>query len=77
MLNWKGCGRKQSLQNLKYYPGILLEGLNETIKKRHNSRFPKHDLNQDIRDTKRRCWQPGSEFSGDDDDDDHVAERII
>jgi hypothetical protein len=27
MMNWKGCGRKLSWHNLRYYPGIRLEGL--------------------------------------------------
>jgi hypothetical protein len=26
-MNWKGCGRKKSWPNLRYYPGICLEGL--------------------------------------------------
>jgi hypothetical protein len=28
-MNWKGCGRKL-LSNLRYYPGICLEGLRNT-----------------------------------------------
>jgi hypothetical protein len=31
--NWKGCGRKQSWSNLRYYPGICLEGLRKTTNK--------------------------------------------
>jgi hypothetical protein len=31
MMNWKGCGRKQ-WSNLRYYPGISLEGLRKTTK---------------------------------------------
>jgi hypothetical protein len=30
MMNWKGCGRKRSCSNLRYYPGICLEGLRKT-----------------------------------------------
>jgi hypothetical protein len=29
-MNWKGCGKKQSGPNLRYYPGICLEGLRKT-----------------------------------------------
>jgi hypothetical protein len=31
-MEWKGCGRKRSVPNLRYYPGICLEGLNKTTK---------------------------------------------
>jgi hypothetical protein len=31
-MNWKGYGRKQSWPNLRYYPGICLEGLTKTTK---------------------------------------------
>jgi hypothetical protein len=31
-MNWKGCGRKRSWPNLRYYPGICLEGLRKTTK---------------------------------------------
>jgi hypothetical protein len=31
-MNWKGYGRKQSQPNLRYYPGICLEGLRKTRK---------------------------------------------
>jgi hypothetical protein len=31
-MNWKEYGRKQSWPNLRYYPGICLEGLRETMK---------------------------------------------
>jgi hypothetical protein len=27
IVNWKGCGRKRSWPNSRYYPGIWLEGL--------------------------------------------------
>jgi hypothetical protein len=30
MKNWKGFGRKWSWPNLRYYPGIHLEGLRKT-----------------------------------------------
>jgi hypothetical protein len=32
MMNWKGCGRKRSWPNLRYYTGICLEGLRKTTK---------------------------------------------
>jgi hypothetical protein len=32
MLNWKGCGRKVSCPNLRYYFSICLEGLRKTTK---------------------------------------------
>jgi hypothetical protein len=32
MMNWKGFGRKLSWRNLRYYPGIRLEGLTKTKK---------------------------------------------
>jgi hypothetical protein len=32
MINWEGCGRKWPWPNLRYYPGICLEGLRKTIK---------------------------------------------
>jgi len=32
MMNWKGCERKWSWPNLRYYPGICLEGLRKTTK---------------------------------------------
>jgi hypothetical protein len=32
MMNWKGCGMKWPWSNLKYYPGICLEGLRKTAK---------------------------------------------
>jgi hypothetical protein len=31
-MNWKGCGRKQSWPDLRYYPGICLEGLRKSSK---------------------------------------------
>jgi hypothetical protein len=32
MMNWKGCGRKRSLPNVRYYPRICLEKLSEPRK---------------------------------------------
>jgi hypothetical protein len=32
MMNWKGCERKRSQHNLRYYPGIYLEGLMKITK---------------------------------------------
>jgi hypothetical protein len=31
-MNWKGCGRKRSCPDLRYYPVICLEGLRKTTK---------------------------------------------
>jgi hypothetical protein len=45
-MNLKGCGRKQSWPNLRYYPGIFLEGLRKTTKAlSQDNRFPCQDLN--------------------------------
>jgi hypothetical protein len=44
-MNWKGCGRKRSWPNLRYYPGICL-GLRKTTKNlSQDSRTPGRDLN--------------------------------
>jgi hypothetical protein len=45
-MNWKGCGRKRSWPNFRYYPGIFLEGLKKTTKNlSQESRFAGRDLN--------------------------------
>jgi hypothetical protein len=45
-MNWKGCGRKRSWLNLRYYPGICVEGLRKTMKNlSQDSRSPGRDLN--------------------------------
>jgi hypothetical protein len=45
-MNWKGCGRKRSWPNLRYYPGICLEGLRKTTKNlSQDNRSPGRDLN--------------------------------
>jgi hypothetical protein len=45
-MNWKGCGRERSLCNLRYYPGICLDGLRKIMENlNHNSRYPGRDLN--------------------------------
>jgi hypothetical protein len=31
-MNWKGYGREWSWPNLRYYPGIFLEGLRKTTR---------------------------------------------
>jgi hypothetical protein len=49
MMNWKGCGRRQSWPNLRYYPGSCLEGLRKTAKTlSQNSWSPGPDLNQKL-----------------------------
>ena len=35
MTNWKCCDKKWSWPNLKYYPGICLNRLSKTIKKKN------------------------------------------
>jgi hypothetical protein len=46
MMNWKGCGRKQSWSSLSCYPRICLEGLRKTAKNlSQDSRSPGRDLN--------------------------------
>jgi hypothetical protein len=37
-MNWKGCGRKRSWPNLRYYPGICLEGLRENTENLSDNR---------------------------------------
>jgi hypothetical protein len=32
MINWKGCDRKLLWPNLRFYAGIILEGLRKTTK---------------------------------------------
>jgi hypothetical protein len=45
-MNRKGCGTKQSWPNLRYYPGICLEGLRKTTKNlTQDNRSPGRDLN--------------------------------
>jgi hypothetical protein len=31
-MNWRGCARKGKWSNLRYYPGICLEGLSQFTK---------------------------------------------
>jgi hypothetical protein len=46
MVNWKGCGRKHSWPNLRYYPKICQEGLRENMKNfSQDSQCPGQDLN--------------------------------
>jgi hypothetical protein len=45
-MNCKGCGRKRSWPNLKYYPDIFLEGLNKTRISCQASRYAAQDLNR-------------------------------
>jgi hypothetical protein len=45
-MNWKGCGRKRSWPNLRYYPDICLEGLRKKTKNLSQFiRSPGRDLN--------------------------------
>jgi hypothetical protein len=45
-MNWKGREGKRSWPNLRYYPGIWLEGLMKTTKNlHHDSRSPGRGLN--------------------------------
>jgi hypothetical protein len=45
-MNWKGCGRKQSWPNLRYYPSIYLEELRQTIKNLGHDRW---SLDRDLK----------------------------
>jgi hypothetical protein len=46
-MNWKGCGRKWSWPNLRYYLGIFLEGLRNTTKVlSQDNRSLRRELNQ-------------------------------
>jgi hypothetical protein len=45
-MNWKGCGRKRSWPNLRYFPSICLEGLRTTKNTvSQDSQSPGQDLN--------------------------------
>jgi hypothetical protein len=45
-MNWKGYGRKWAWPNLRYYPGICLEGLRKATKNAsQNNRSAGRDLN--------------------------------
>jgi hypothetical protein len=45
-MNRKGYGRKQSWHNLRYYPGICLEGLRKAMETlSQDSHSPGEDLN--------------------------------
>jgi hypothetical protein len=45
-MNWKGCGWKWLWPNLRYYPGICLEGWRKTMRiLSQNSQSPGWDLN--------------------------------
>jgi hypothetical protein len=50
MINWKGCGRKWSLSDLRYYHKIFLKKLTKTMKHTgHNSLSlgpPKYKMRQ-------------------------------
>jgi hypothetical protein len=43
-MNWKEYGRKLSWPNLRYYPGICLEGLKKTKNLSEESQYPGRDL---------------------------------
>jgi hypothetical protein len=46
MMNWKGCERKRSWPNLRYYPSICLEGPRKTVQNlSQDSWSPGRDLN--------------------------------
>jgi hypothetical protein len=46
MMIYKGCGRKRSCLNLRYYPDICLDVLRNTTKTlSQDSRSPGQDLN--------------------------------
>jgi hypothetical protein len=48
VMDWKGCGKKRSWSDFRYYPGIYLDGLRKTTK----------DLSQDSR-SPGRDFKPG------------------
>jgi hypothetical protein len=46
MMTWKGCGRVRSWYNIRYCPGICLEGLTEATNNLNQiSRSPGRDFN--------------------------------
>jgi hypothetical protein len=54
-MNWKGHGRKWSWPNLRYYPGIFLEGLRKNMKELVIAILHADILIQDIPNTKQKC----------------------
>jgi hypothetical protein len=56
MMNWKGCGRKRSWPNLRYYPYICLEGLKKTMKNLiQHSRSLSQDLSPGLPEYEVEC----------------------
>jgi hypothetical protein len=51
MMNLIGCGRKPSWPNLRYYPGICLEGLRKAT-----------NIGQDIRSSGRDLYSGPAEY---------------
>jgi hypothetical protein len=49
-INWKGCGRKRQLSNLRHYPGMSLKGLSKTTKNSsQDSPFQDRELEVDTK----------------------------
>jgi hypothetical protein len=49
MMNWKESGRKQSWPNVRYYPGMYLEGLRKDLKNFGQASWsPTQDLNPEL-----------------------------
>jgi hypothetical protein len=56
MMNWKGFERKRSWPNLRYYPGIYLEGTEKITKHlSQESRCLGRDTNPGPLNTKQGC----------------------
>jgi hypothetical protein len=63
MMNWKRCWRR-SWPNLRYYPGICLEGLRKTTNNlSRDSRSQDRDLNPDLRIQSRSVNYSTTTFS--------------
>jgi hypothetical protein len=56
MASWKGCGRKQSCHNLRYYPSICLERLRKPWKISVRTAYLRAEIwTWDLLNTKHEC----------------------
>jgi hypothetical protein len=64
MMNWKGCGRRQSSwPNLKYYPSICLQGLRKTTKNlSENTGLRTEIWTQKLQNSKQDCSPLGHDI---------------
>jgi hypothetical protein len=62
MMNWEGCGRKQSWPNLRYYPNIFLEGLGKTTENLRIAILHAEILTQDFPNMKQHVHKRPSQY---------------